>query len=339
MLNIHHICVCICTYKRPEMLSRLLGVLQEQKTQEFFTYSIVIVDNDSAETARDVVDTFKHRPGNAIQYYVEPERNIALVRNKAIAHAKGDYLAFIDDDEFPDEYWLLNLYRACRTYSAAGILGPVKPDFEIKPPDWVIKGKLCERKSFKTGTFFENAKYTKTGNVMLDRTILNGNERPFDPQFKTGGEDVDFFARMMKQGYRFAWCEEACVYETVTAERLKRVYYLKRAFLRGSHNARHRSLISFDTLRSLVAVVLYTVALPFLLFLGHHFFMDYLIKNCDHLGKLLAYCSIRPVKERNFYALSAPDDVSFVELNHLCSGSKSNLVIVLRFSPTLIITA
>ena len=285
---------------RPVMLSRLLDALQEQKTDDLFTYSIVIVDNDSGESARQIVDSLKYRAGVSIQYYVEPERNIALVRNKAIAHAEGDYLAFIDDDEFPLMDWLLNLYKACRIYLAMGILGPVKPDFEINPPAWVVKSKLCDRKSFKTGEFFENAKYTKTGNVMLDRTIFNGNQTPFDPQFKTGGEDVDFFARMMKQGYRFAWCEEACVYETVTVERLRRIYYIKRALLRGSHNARNRSLISIDTLRSLSAVVLYTTSLPVLLFLGHHFFMDYLIKDCDHLGKLLAYCGIRPIKERGF---------------------------------------
>ena len=50
-----HISVCICTYKRPKLLVRLLRKLQKQQTANLFTYSIVIVDNDFNQSAKEAV--------------------------------------------------------------------------------------------------------------------------------------------------------------------------------------------------------------------------------------------------------------------------------------------
>src|SRR2546425_8151119 len=101
-----HISVCICTYKRPELLKRLLEDLGRQDTDGLFTYSIVVADNDDAQTAETVVSEFGVASSIPITYCVQPHRNIALTRNKAVENAGGDFIAFIDDDEFPTERWL-----------------------------------------------------------------------------------------------------------------------------------------------------------------------------------------------------------------------------------------
>ena len=107
----HHICVCICTYKRPELLKRLLSKLEEQETEGLFDYSILIVDNDSSGSARQIVKSYARQSKISINYYVEPDQSIALARNKAVANAKGEFVAFIDDDEAPTRRWLLNLFK------------------------------------------------------------------------------------------------------------------------------------------------------------------------------------------------------------------------------------
>src|SRR5579864_121377 len=53
-----HITVCICTYKRPQLLERLLRALGQQSTGGFFSYSIVVADNDRLKSAETVVSTF-----------------------------------------------------------------------------------------------------------------------------------------------------------------------------------------------------------------------------------------------------------------------------------------
>lgn len=296
-----HISVCICTFKRPQMLSNLLSKLQDQITEDRFTYSAVVVDNDANKSAFDTVNNWKNKSLIQIDYFCEPEQNIALARNKAVANAKGNFIAFIDDDEFPDKNWLINLFKTLNQYQCAGVLGPVKPYFEIAPPNWIIKGKICERKSYCTGTILKKPDETRTGNVLLNKSICSNHEKPFNPEFGlTGGEDVDFFDRMMKKGLTFVWCNEAFVYEIVPPDRFKRSFHLKKALLRGKVNADKLSLFSVKSIKSVIAFIIYTMALPFFLVFGQHLFMKYLIKDCDHIGKILGFCGITFIKKRNF---------------------------------------
>jgi hypothetical protein len=105
---------------------------------------------------------------------------------------------------------------------------------------------------------------------------------------------------MIKRGRTFVWCDEAIVYETVPVERQTRKYHIRRAFTRGMTSAWAFPFLSFGTLKSCVAIVIYGVALPLCWVRGGHCLMKYLVKACDHLGKLLAYIGIQVVKERPY---------------------------------------
>src|SRR5262249_53154037 len=107
-----HITICICTCDRPVMLERLLRDIRQQETGGAFNYSVMIVDNHPAQSARPVVEKCMREGKIAITYVLEPERNIALARNTALSHATGDFIVFIDDDEFPAPSWLMNLFCA-----------------------------------------------------------------------------------------------------------------------------------------------------------------------------------------------------------------------------------
>src|SRR5262245_1543613 len=88
--EVPHISVCVCTFKRAALLANLLKGLYEQRTEGQFTFSIVIVDNDCAGTARETVERFQVDHDIAIDYFIEPEQSIALARNRAVGNAKGD---------------------------------------------------------------------------------------------------------------------------------------------------------------------------------------------------------------------------------------------------------
>lgn len=281
------------------MLSNLISKLQDQVTENQFTYSAVVVDNDSAQSAKDIVQIWQEKSTIQIDYHCEAEQNIALARNKAVANAKGNFIAFIDDDEFPENVWLINLLNTQNKHKAAGVLGPVKPYFEEKPPQWITKGRICERPTFPTGTLLRNQNETRTGNVLLSKVLFSDEEKPFNPEYgRTGGEDVDFFGRMLKKEFTFVWCNEASVYEVVPLDRFKRKYHIKRALLRGVVNSSKSSLLTMDTVKSTVALIVYTTALPFILLFGEHHFMKYLIKDCDHLGKISGLLGFKIVAER-----------------------------------------
>jgi len=290
-----HISVCVCTFKRPRFLERLLEKLGDQETSGLFTYSIVVTDNDQVQSAKDVVAAFVVASKIPITYCVEPRQNIPLARNKAIENATGNFVAFIDDDEFPTRHWLLTLFRACGQYDVDGVLGPVKRHFDEKPPRWVVKGKFYERPTYPTGRVID-WRMGRTNNVLLKRGLFVDGAQPFRPEFLTG-EDQDFFRRMIDKGHVFVWCNEAEVYEVVPPVRWKRMFMLRRALLRGKISLVEPTFGARAVARSVVAVPVYTAALPVTLLLGHHRFMTCLVKLCDHLGTLLALLGINPVKE------------------------------------------
>lgn len=298
-IEVKHISVCICTFKRPDQLQQLLNNLNHQYTEGLFNYSVVVADNDILQSARQVVHDFSTVSSIQTIYCVEPEQNIALARNKALENATGDFIAFIDDDEMPENDWLYNLFKTCIVYGVDGVLGPVKPSFECIPPVWVIKGRLFDRPTYDTGYKLAWAE-TRTGNVLFKRSILKENSDWFKEKFGTGSEDVDFFRRMMEIGKVFVWCNDAVVYEAIPLQRCKRSYLLKLALLRGGNSLKHQGGHVRSIIKSLIAVPVYGLALPFLFVAGDHHFMKYLIKICDHAGKILSLMGVNPVVSRNF---------------------------------------
>ena len=289
-----HICVCVCTYKRPHLLRRLLGELLDQKTNGVFTYSVVVADNDHLQSARPVVADFV-TSSVPVKYCSEPEQNIAMTRNKAVAHADGDFIAFIDDDEFPTRSWLETLFRACEEYGADGVLGPVKRHFDKEPPQWVVKGNFYQRPTYPTGFVIDWSK-GRTNNVLMKRELFASDAHPFNPKFRTG-EDQDFFRRMIESGRVFRWCNEAVAYEVVPPIRWKRTFMLRRALLQGAASVLHPTFGARDVAKSVIAIPAYTAALPFALVLAHHRFMRILLKLFDHIGKVLASLHINPIEE------------------------------------------
>jgi hypothetical protein len=165
----------------------------------------------------------------------------------------------------------------------------------------LVASGVVERERFSTGFILPSSRYTRTGNVLLWKYLFVPGDVWFDPAYgRIGGGDAEFFDRMMKKGRRFAWCDEAPVYETVPELRQKRMYYIRRAFVRGMTNARNNALLSMGTVKSVTAVAAYSCLLPVFAITSHGLFMKYLIKECDHIGKILAYVGVTPVRERPY---------------------------------------
>ena len=146
-------------------------------------------------------------------------------------------MGFIDDDEFPENVWLLNLYKSLLRFGVDGVLGPVKPHYPAMTPDWLIKSKLCERPEYKTGTILHWGQ-TRTGNALLQKRLFEDRKFWFDPAFgNTGGEDTVFFKKHYENGKTFAWCNEAAVYEAIPPERCTQTFYIRKSL---RHRMRRR---------------------------------------------------------------------------------------------------
>ena len=215
------ISICIATYKREEGLRKLLQSIQGLDRGEF-EIEIIITDNDSQKSAEKVVKEFYLD----INYDVEPEQNIALARNKCLEKVNGEFVVFIDDDEYPPKRWLKELVEVQQKTNADGVFSMVVPLFE-KEIKWVKE--FYTRSNLKEQAVIKNTKRTGAGNCLLKTSAIN--QQRFDPAFGlTGSEDTEFFGRLLQEGCKFVWSQKAIVFENVPKTRTNKMYLFRRAF-------------------------------------------------------------------------------------------------------------
>ena len=167
------------------------------------------------------------------------------------------------------------------------------PNFETVPPNWVIKGKFFDRNVCPTG-FHLDWRQSGAGNLLLKRSIFQEKDALFRPEFGRGGEDRDFFRRMMLKGMRFTWCAEAAAFESIPSRRLLKRVMIKRAFIRGTNP----DFSVCDYLKSVSAIPCYGLVLPLFILLSEHLFMQMFISLCDHIGRIIYICGFDIIKER-----------------------------------------
>jgi glycosyltransferase involved in cell wall biosynthesis len=283
-------------------LPPLLDKLEGQRTEGLFRFSLHIVDNDPERSAEAPVLDFARRSKVPVSYAHEAVPNIARARNLAVRSAAGNLLAFLDDDELPIDEWLLRLHGVMRESRPAGVLGPVRPSFPPGAPGWLVKSGLCDRPSHRSGTALTYLQ-TRTGNVLLDRRIIEERDAPFPVERgRTGGEDIAFFRMMMARGHTFLWCEEAPVYELVLPERSTRAYYFQKSLRLGGLTGqilselgpRKRAVL----LRSLIASVGHGFLSVAGLILGQHMFMRHGTQAAYHLARIAGGLGLVLIRER-----------------------------------------
>ena len=223
--------IAIPTFKRPTSLARLLHAIARLKTDA--EISVLVADNDAQvhqgfDFCANLAPVYRW-PLKAV---IEESRGIAQVRNRLVAEAlKSDaqFIAMIDDDEWPVENWIEELLRAQRAVHADAIQGSVLfTDTGSKPiPDIRHASGLVE--------MLEGA-----GNLLVRREVFETITAPwFDPAFAlTGGEDFDFFMRLKKAGCRFAWADDARALGDVPPLRNDLLWLLRRAYSNGNSDMR-----------------------------------------------------------------------------------------------------
>src|SRR5712672_3224759 len=230
------ISVCIATYRRAERLALLLEDLRQQVR---LPDEVIVVDNDEVGSARSVVESCRAAAAPfRLEYAVQTARNIALTRNMTVALSRGDWLAFIDDDERAPREWLARLMAATVAYGADGVLAPVEPLVPDHAPAWIRRGRFYDFPHLQDGAVVPLNRM-RFGNLVLRGGALRRLPGPFDPSFGLAcGEDGDLLIRMVRDGARIVWSEQAYVHEPVERSRLSLAWLLQRALSGGSSHAR-----------------------------------------------------------------------------------------------------
>lgn len=234
--------ICICTFKRPAMLSALLQALQGLVwSGDDQSCEIVVVDNDPALSATQVLADWQARSRFALTADAFGQSNISSARNRLVALARGECILFLDDDQHPhDPAWLMAMCRAMDAHKADAVFGAVKPLFEPGTPNWIREAGHfdLDPPGMPTGTPVTKD-LAHSGNSLIRRACFESVSPPFDTRYgRTGGEDSVFFQHLLNQGKKLIWCADGAVSEHVPAQRATARWLLMRSYREGQTWAR-----------------------------------------------------------------------------------------------------
>ena len=131
------ITVILCTYNRCEGLAKALDSAAALRLPELVEWEVLVVDNNSRDRTREVVEAFSRRYGERFRYLFEPQQGKSHALNAGIREARGDILAFTDDDVTLEPTWLENLTAHLHENDWVGAGGRVLPDRTIPVPRWL----------------------------------------------------------------------------------------------------------------------------------------------------------------------------------------------------------
>jgi len=228
--------VCIATFKRPELLKKLIQSLFDQKKIDDIILEIIIVDNDVEKSAKKIVTEFSDTFSITISYYAQPIQNISLTRNMTLDKSSGNYIAIIDDDETADKYWIRNLVDTLVKFNADAVFGYVIPVFDSNIPKWKKQREIYFLPVGKTG---DPPLFCYTTNCLMKADKVNKINLRFDPKYGlTGGEDSVFFDLLSKYQAKYVVCREAVSYEVVPRYRTELKFICNRYFQKGNNEGR-----------------------------------------------------------------------------------------------------
>ncbi len=222
--------ICICTYRRPTVVDALRAVASLEGRNELRA-RVVVVDNAEQPEARAVVIAAARELGLNLEYVHAPASNISIARNACLEAGRGEWIAFLDDDEFPSPGWLKALLAEARRGEWDAVLGPVQAVYPNCAPHWLQAGDFhSTRPVFIRGRIETGY----TGNVLIRRSLIDCGGLRFQPELgRSSGEDVDFFYRFRDLGGRIGFATDALVYEPVPPERANLGWLLSRSFRAG----------------------------------------------------------------------------------------------------------
>lgn len=232
--------VCICTYRRAEVLEGLLAVVHDQAQDAAKTalVSVAIVDDDPAGSADPVAEAAGRLFEGGVSYRCTGSGNVAIARNQVLelGLAESDLLLMIDDDCRPDPGWLGEMVAMQRRTGADAVAGACDTEIPSGAPRWLHEEPFTDEATDGADGADTDEAYLK--NLLVTAAFLRQHDLRFDLQFgESGGEDAMFLAQAQALGWRMVHAAKAVVRERLPESRLGLRYQLRRRWWYGNTEA------------------------------------------------------------------------------------------------------
>jgi GT2 family glycosyltransferase len=194
------ISVVVCTYNGSRTIEQcLVGLLK----LDYPDFEIIVIDDGSSDSTASIVSKY---PVRMIQ---TTNQGLSAARNRGMMEAKGEIIAYIDDDAYPDPHWLSYVAIAFDETTLASIGGPNL----VPSEDGFIAQCVAHAAGGPIHVLLSDkeAEHIPGCNMAFRKDALK-SIGGFDPQFRIAGDDVDLCWRLKNAGYTIGFHPSALVW-------------------------------------------------------------------------------------------------------------------------------
>ncbi len=233
--------VALCTHNHADRLARTLEDLRQLESPKA-AWELLVIDNGCTDSTPSLLGAHLWPDSWRVRVVREEKLGLSNARNCAIREAGGEYVIFIDDDETPDPQWLCAYEHLIEAHAPDAFGSRIEVLFEGQRPTWLTDdllgflGQLDRSDEMiplsDPGTSFYG------GNFGFRKTVC-ARIGDFDSMLgrkgtdNTGGEEVDFYRRLLAAGFRVWWTPHAIIHHRIEAEKLNRRYFLDLHYRQG----------------------------------------------------------------------------------------------------------
>lgn len=242
--------IIVCTYNRAESLKDTLAALGCLETQPARTWEVVVVDNNSRDHTRQVVETAQ-KTWPRLRYVFESAQGLSHARNRGIAEAAGEVILFTDDDVLPEPDWLETTLAGLEKHGADACGGYIAPIWETPPPAWLTErfyGFLAVRTD-RTDDYLitEPGQAPFGANMAVRRRVFDAvggfdTNRGRKGKVLASGEDGELFERILRAGFKTVFLGASRVHHKVERFRLTKQYLRRWRFQTSRNIAQSRGI-------------------------------------------------------------------------------------------------
>ena len=242
--------ILICTYNRSVYLAETLDSLAHTPAAPGFSWDVLVVDNNSSDDTRAVVEHRTVAFPVPLHYLFEEKQGKSNALNTGMTAARARIIVFTDDDVQVGPDWLTAAVQPLLTRTDIDYTGgPVRPIWGGSCPSWLdakgnLGGTIAVKDHGNTPFIFEDELKTPLGVNMAVRRSLIGRIGGFRPDLGRNGkallgqEQAEFFYRSREAGARGLYVPEMTLGHVVPASRLTRSYFRRWWYWKGVSHAR-----------------------------------------------------------------------------------------------------
>lgn len=229
------ISVIIATYNRCESLKDTLESLLNQECDGRLVYEILVADNNSKDRTKQVVESYKGKFNGKLSYLFESRQGKCYALNRGIKEAKGEIVAFTDDDVIVDKRWLIEIKNTFKNSKIGIVGGLINPIWLSERPHWLSEKfyGMLSIQNYGDGPFIatSDAQLPSGANFAFRKNLFY-KYGLFDGKMKFA-HDTEICLRFLRKGIQLGYNPQIVVYHKVIPSRLKKKYLYQWFYRRG----------------------------------------------------------------------------------------------------------